>query len=136
MSSCGMPVSNMEGMRAPEVKGLQFWAVIRTLLEECKDVEEAIDLMNTLPVGYNINLYLADANGTVALYETINGHRAYEIKDASSNQYVFGTNHMGQVFLRCPDARNPSRSQHKNLKRVVARQSRLRDRIRSQYRMV
>lgn len=94
MSSCGMPVSNMEGMRAPEVKGLQFWAVIRILLEECKDVEEAIDLMNTLPVGYNINLYLADANGTVALYETINGHNAYEIKDASSNQYVFGTNHI------------------------------------------
>ncbi|GMQ56246.1 hypothetical protein AN1V17_06390 [Vallitalea sediminicola] len=41
-TSCGMPVGNMEMMRKPAISGLQFWAVIRSLLENCKDVDEAL----------------------------------------------------------------------------------------------
>jgi len=42
MSSCGFPVGALDGMRKPAIRGLQFWAVIRALLENCKDVGEAL----------------------------------------------------------------------------------------------
>ena len=42
MSSCGFPVGPMPYMRAPKLRGLQFWAVIRALLENCRDVAECL----------------------------------------------------------------------------------------------
>ena len=95
MSSCGFPVSNMEGMRPPKVQGLQFWAVIRTLLENCKDVKEALVWLKEMPIGYNINLYLADANNHAVLFETMDGEKSYqEITSDSTRQYLCGTNHI------------------------------------------
>ena len=95
MSSCGMPVSNIEGMRPPKVKGLQFWAMIRGLLDQCKDVEEALKLALEMPIGFNINLYLADAKGNAVLLETIDGHKAYkQISNHTNEKYVCGTNHI------------------------------------------
>lgn len=94
MSSCGLPVSNIVGMPPAKIKGLQFWAVIKSLLDNCKDVEEALKLAMEMPIAYNINLYLADSKGNAVLLETINGHKAYEkIHEGSSKKYVFGTNH-------------------------------------------
>ncbi len=95
MSSCGMPVGNMEGMRAPKVYGLHFWAVIRTLLENCKNVEEALEMVKDMPIAYNINLYLADPSHNGVLYETMDGKVAYErINETSKKQYLCGTNHI------------------------------------------
>lgn len=95
MSSCGLPVSNIEGMKAPKIKGLQFWAVIRGLLDQCKDVEEALKLALEMPIAFNINLYLADAKGNAILLETIDGHKAYkQISELSLEKYVCGTNHI------------------------------------------
>lgn len=95
MSSCGFPVSNMEGMRPPAIKGLQFWAVIRSLLENCKDVEEALKLALEMPIAFNINLYLADASGVGALIETMNGEVAYEkITTSDAKHCLYGTNHI------------------------------------------
>lgn len=95
MSSCGLPVSNIEGMRPPKVKGLQFWAVIRGILDQCKDVEEALKLALDMPIAFNINLYLADAKGNAVLLETIDGHKAYkQISRQTSEKYVCGTNHI------------------------------------------
>lgn len=95
MSSCGLPVSNMSGMRRPKIKGLQFWAVIRSVLENCKNVEEALALVQKMPIAYNINLYLADAHGQGCIFETMDGKTAYEKMDAKhSKQYLCGTNHI------------------------------------------
>ena len=95
MSSCGIPVSNIEGMRPSQIKGLQFWAVIRSLLDHCKDVEEALEMAQEMPIAFNLNLYLADAKGNVGLLETINGHKAYKkISEATLEKYVYGTNHI------------------------------------------
>lgn len=95
MSSCGIPVGNMTGMRKAEIKGLQFWAVIRSLLENCKEVEEALQLVLTMPIAYNINLYLADAAGNGVLLETMNGKMTYErISQKDEKQYLCGTNHI------------------------------------------
>lgn len=95
MSSCGFPVSNMPGMRAPKIKGLQFWAVIRSLLENCADAQEALEKVMQMPIAYNINLYLADPSGTGILFETMDGEKAYEqISPKEGPQYLCGTNHI------------------------------------------
>lgn len=95
MSSCGFPVSNIPGMRAPALKGLQFWAVLRSLLENCKDVEEALKSVLEMPIAYNINLYLADASGKAALFETMDGKSAYEeIGPETPKKHLSGTNHI------------------------------------------
>ena len=77
MTSCGFPVSNLPGMRAPVLKGLQFWAVIRSLLENCADAKEALEKVMEMPIAYNMNLFLADCSGTGILFETMNGEKAY-----------------------------------------------------------
>lgn len=95
MSSCGLPVSNLPYMRAPKIKGLQFWAAIRCLLENCSDVKEALELVMTLPIAYNLNLYLADADGRAALFETFDGEKAFrQIDPEDKKQSLCGTNHI------------------------------------------
>jgi len=95
MSSCGFPVSNLEGMRMPQIKGLQFWAVIRSILENCKDVKEALEYILRIPIAFNINLYIADEQGNGALIETMDGKVAVEeISNRSLKKYLCGTNHI------------------------------------------
>ncbi len=95
MSSCGFPVSNLEGMRPPKIEGLQFWAVIRSLLENCKDVEEALKMAQKMPIAYNINLYLADAKGNGCIFETMDGAFSFvQISSQSEKKYLCGTNHI------------------------------------------
>ncbi|MBB6218356.1 putative choloylglycine hydrolase [Anaerosolibacter carboniphilus] len=96
MTSCGFPVSNIEAMRRPTFKGLQFWAVVRTLLENCKTVKEALSRVKEMPVPYNINLMMADASGSAVLYETLDGNAVYgEIssEDVIGTKYLHATNH-------------------------------------------
>lgn len=95
MTSCGFPVSNIPGMRAPRLKGLQFWAVIRSLLENCADAEEALENVMEMPIAYNVNLFLADSSGTGILFETMDGEKAYtSIGPEDEKQYICGTNHI------------------------------------------
>ncbi len=95
MSACGFPVSNMKGMRAPKVKGLQFWAVIRTVLENCKNVEEALGMLKDMPIAYNINLLLADSRHDGALFETMDGKMAYKkLSEVKEDGYLCATNHI------------------------------------------
>ncbi len=95
MTSCGLPVSNMSEMRPPKIKGLQFWAVIRSLLETCKDVNEALTLVKEMPIAYNINLFLADAKGNGGIVETMDGELSFEtMTPESSKKYLCATNHI------------------------------------------
>lgn len=76
------------------VTGFSFWVVIRSILENCKNVEEAIDWAMDAPIGYNINLMLADSNNKIALLQCIDGHKAYRILDNESKQNcLISTNH-------------------------------------------
>jgi predicted choloylglycine hydrolase len=94
MTSCGFPVGSASYMRQPKVIGLQFWAVIRSLLENCKDVYEALYFMKEMPIAYNLNLMLVDKSGHIALVETLDGHKAVkQIDSTGSEQYLFTTNH-------------------------------------------
>ena len=63
LSSSGFPVGPLPEMRRPAVTGLQFWAVVRTLLENCRDVKEALSMLKDMPVAYNLNLIVLDREG-------------------------------------------------------------------------
>lgn len=94
MSSCGFPVGSMPYMREPKVKGLQFWAVIRALLENCKDVDESLAYLKSMPIAYNLNMLLLDKAGNAALYETLDGRTAVvRIGPDTAEQLLFATNH-------------------------------------------
>lgn len=94
MSSCGFPVGALPYMRAPKIKGLQFWAVIRALLENCKDVDEALAYLEGMPIAYNLNMILMDKAGHAALVETLDGRTAFKrIGPDSAEQLLFATNH-------------------------------------------
>lgn len=94
MSSCGFPVGPMPYMRAPKLEGLQFWAVIRALLENCKDVEEALAYLKDMPTAYNLNLLLADKAGHIALVETLDGLQAVRrLEECAGRRYLSATNH-------------------------------------------
>lgn len=94
MSSCGFPVGAMEYMRRPALTGLQFWAVIRAVLENCRTVENSLDFLKDMPTAYNLNLLLADKNGHAALVETMDGHMAVrQIDDNGKEPYLHATNH-------------------------------------------
>lgn len=94
MSSCGLPVGANPNMRRPRLRGLQFWAVIRSVLENCKDVDSVLEYMKEMPLAYNLNLMLMDKTGQGALVETLDGRMAVKrIGGESKEQYLCATNH-------------------------------------------
>lgn len=94
-SGVGIPVTrNMANTSRAAIKGLQFWAVIRTVLENCSSVDEAIKWTKDMPIAFNINMIVADKNGNAALIETFDGRKAVKkIGIESSEQYLCATNH-------------------------------------------
>lgn len=94
VTSCGFPVGPLQYMRKPKIVGLQFWAVIRSLLENCQDVNEALAFMADMPIAYNLNLMLMDKAGNAALVETVDGYRATKQISAGGHEtYLCTTNH-------------------------------------------
>lgn len=94
-ASNGLPVGNFEGGQKAGVTGFSFWIVIRSILENCKTVEEAIEWTMNAPIGYNINLMLADSNNKIAMLQCMDGHKAYRILDENvSENYLIATNHV------------------------------------------
>ncbi len=94
-TSAGFPVGNMEFARKPAITGLQFWAAIRAILENCKDVDEAVKLSMDMPIAYNINLLVVDRREQAALIESFDGHKAVKRIDGQTNeQYLCSTNHV------------------------------------------
>ena len=93
LSSSGFPVGPLPEMRRPAVAGLQFWAVVRTLLENCRDVKEALSMLKDMPVAYNLNLIVLDREGHCALVETLDGRMAVKTIDRDSGeQALYATN--------------------------------------------
>ena len=94
MSSCGFPVGALPYMRAPKLKGLQYWAVIRAILENCKDVEEGLLYIRDMPIAFNLNLMLLDQAGNGALIETLDGKLSFKkLNPDSPQQFLHATNH-------------------------------------------
>ncbi len=96
MTSAGLPVSNMEGApRRPAVEGLVYWAVIRSVLENCANVEDAINYVKEMPIAFNLNLLVADKSNRAALMETYDGRFAVKcIDEFTPEQLLYSTNHV------------------------------------------
>lgn len=94
-ASCGLPVGNFQGGRKAGITGFSFWIVIRSILENCKNVEEAAAWAMNAPIGYNINLMLADSSHRIAMLQCMDGHKAYRIlEDSPSGNHFIATNHV------------------------------------------
>lgn len=77
-----------------EEEGLCFWAVIRILLDRCKDVDEAIELLKTIPISSYCILLITDKKGQSVLAEICNDVRSYKrISSTSAEGYLCSTNH-------------------------------------------
>ncbi|GAB6458619.1 C45 family autoproteolytic acyltransferase/hydolase [Bacillus cereus] len=91
-SACGQPVGNIEGLRKPVVSGLQCFAVIRLLLEKCKNVQEAKSLIEEIPIASNINLIVADPLDAARI-EIFDGYKSITSIDEESEDFIVSTNH-------------------------------------------
>lgn len=94
MSSCGMPVVNLPNMQKPKISGLRYWIVVRALLENCKNVNEAISYLQQMPIAFNMNLILLDKTNHSALIQIIDGEVTIkQINQTSLEQSLYATNH-------------------------------------------
>ena len=94
MSAGGWPVGPTREMRPPLRDGFQFWFVVRTVLETCRTVDEAVRLIMEIPTCGNPNFLVADKAGRAALVEVFGGNKAVKLIDATSkDQYLCSTNH-------------------------------------------
>lgn len=94
-SACGRPVNNYQGGKKPKVIGLQFWAVVRTILENCKNVEDALDTVYDMPIACNMNLMIADKSGEAALIEIMDGRKEINLlQKGTKKDYLIATNHI------------------------------------------
>lgn len=98
-ASIGLPVGNFEGGQKAGTTGFSFWVVVRSILENCKTVRQAIDWTMAAPIGYNINLLLANSD-EIALVESINGNKSFrmlrekEVTAENPETFLSATNHV------------------------------------------
>ncbi len=87
-------MSNAIPGKMSEEEGLRFWMVIRILLDKCKNVEEAIQLIQVLPISSFCNLIITDKSNEAVLVEICNAVKTFKrISGKSDKGYVYSTNH-------------------------------------------
>ncbi|MFW9993051.1 MAG: C45 family autoproteolytic acyltransferase/hydrolase [Candidatus Odinarchaeota archaeon] len=75
-------------------KAFDFWIAIRSILENCRTVNEAVDSLLEMPVKTSTIYSFADKSGRAALVEGNDSQYAVkEIDSESPDQYLFSTNH-------------------------------------------
>ena len=75
-------------------EGLRFWMVIRILLDKCKNVDEAVDMIRTLPISSFCSLVITDKNYETALVEIHNSVKTFKkLSPASPEGFICSTNH-------------------------------------------
>lgn len=74
--------------------GVDFWAVIRSVLDSCKNVEQAIEQIQNMPTSCYTNFIVADRNSNVALIEVAGCDKIiHNINNLNSKKYLCSTNH-------------------------------------------
>jgi predicted choloylglycine hydrolase len=87
-TSWGAPGMWLEGERLP------YLAVVRALLDRCRTVDEALDVMAGLPIAWCTNFIVADRGGEAALIEIAFTHRGVKrIQQELRDQFLWATNH-------------------------------------------
>lgn len=78
----------------PKQKGFENHLVIRSILDNCESVDDAMELVQKLPVSDFFNLLIADRSSNAALVEFADGTRAIKrINNDSEDTCLFSTNH-------------------------------------------
>jgi predicted choloylglycine hydrolase len=93
----GMPVGIMAGLTPPLESGLQFWAQVRAILEECKTVSEAQALFMEIPNCSNPIFLIADASGAAVIAE---GYGRHKLVRPVENGWAVATNHFTSDEMR------------------------------------
>lgn len=87
-------MSNAVPCVVPDEEGLRFWVVIRLILDKCSTVDEAVELINELPVSSYCNLIIADRYNNAVLAEISNSTKTYKrITPETEASYLCSTNH-------------------------------------------
>lgn len=105
MNEHGLTLANMEVTRTGSTpRAMPYTMLYRTVLERCKTVDEAIDLLSNTPRQTPNNLMLMDAAGNRAVVEITPA--AIAVRRASDATALISTNHQrgedGDAPGRCP----------------------------------
>lgn len=77
----------------PQENGFMFWAIIRRILDTCRNIDEALEVIAEMPTSFNWNLVLTHKSGEAALVEIACSHRAVKrIGPNSDERFVCATN--------------------------------------------
>ncbi len=75
-------------------KGLACWVAIRSVLDWCSSVEDALDRIQSTPMSGHFNIVLADSEGHAALVEFADGDiEVKQINSDTQEPYLFSVNH-------------------------------------------
>jgi predicted choloylglycine hydrolase len=74
------------GKKLKNNKGFVFWLVIRGLLENCKNVEEAAKFIKNVPVLGFFNFIISDS-GNISLIECADGVKGFKKINKNSEEY-------------------------------------------------
>lgn len=77
----------------PKSEGCKFWVVIRSLLDNCKDISDAKQLLSQIPISDNANFLLVDKSGKGILVEIACFENKINISYKNSEKYLISTNH-------------------------------------------
>ena len=78
----------------PTKKGFPFFLIVRSLLDNCKSVAEAIEYIERVPVHGFWNFLLTDKDSNTALVQFFDGTYAIkQINQESAEPYLFAGNH-------------------------------------------
>jgi predicted choloylglycine hydrolase len=96
MNEHGLCITTSAGVIQPnyQEEGFVFPYIVRSVLNQCKNVNEAVKLIDRMKIADFRNFIIADRNGHSVLIEAAASKK--EIKLAGANQdekYLFSTNH-------------------------------------------
>jgi len=75
-------------------EGIMFWTVMRKVLDTCKDIHEAWDVINSIPSGFCPTYLVADQQGRIMLVEQTPEKIQRQIIDTGSDEHLLAdTNH-------------------------------------------
>ncbi len=119
----GLAVSTTGGgiFRVPfRQRGPMNWLVVRSLLDQCVSVDDALKRLESMPMGGYFSLMLADKQDRAAMLEFADGHRSVKrITKDDPEPYVFSVNHF----------RLPGTQEFNRLNRGIIKHSRIRESV-------
>jgi predicted choloylglycine hydrolase len=82
-------------------RGVVVWVAIRSILDSCRDVNEALALLERIPVGDFDSLMLLDRSNNVALVEYADGVSSVKMADFNDQEgYLYSVNHYRLAPMR------------------------------------